>query len=872
MTPERWRKIDEIFDRMLDCAPHDRETLLAEYCGADEELRREVEALLAAHEQAPEFIEKPPLTEMQSVLANDALRPASLPKMSEMIGQTLGHYRLNALLGAGGMGEVYRALDTRLDREVAVKVLTHKLALNPEALKRFEREAKAVAALSHPNILAIHDFGVDGETSYAVTELLKGETLRERLTRSNLSQHEIVEIAVQIAEGLSAAHAQGIIHRDLKPENIFLTTAGVVKILDFGIARIKPSATAALPAQATTISSVTAPGRIIGTIGYMSPEQVRGEAVDAPSDIFAFGCVFFEMLFGTRPFARATTAETMAAILRDDPLPVSEKDLTLPVALKRLLLRCLAKHPADRYQSARDLVVDLKSLPAPAATSRLQFLKISKRTLVLLLAGLLLSLMIGLYFKRWKPEAAINSLAVLPLVSIEPDAQVESLAEGVVEGIITQLSQLPDLRVMARSTVFKYKDQAHNPQAVGQQLKVQAVLTGRIVRKGESIAISTELVNVADGSLLWGEKYDRPLTDLTPLQSEIAERVSDQLHLSIKNPDHVRLRKRSTKNNEAYQLYLYGRYQLNKRTDESILKSIEYFKQAIAKDSAYALAYAGLADAYFLGSGNPGLPRNEAMPQAKTFAEKAVGLDANSSEAQTSLAMIRLFYDYDWVQAERGFQRAIECNAGYVTAHHWYGILLYALGRFAAAQQELRIAKDLDPLSLPLSTEIGLCHYFAREYDQAIAQFQQTLELDPQWLDARRWLAGTYFQQRRESEAIAEYLKIAAMSGEKQENIDALRGAAERDSMRGYWQARLKILSNPARINSVSPFNLASLNANLGNKEEALMWLEKAFAERINGTREVSGLLYLKVDPRFDLLRRDVRFAQLLQTISLSPQ
>ena len=869
MTPERWHQIDEILDRVLECEPHERAALLDECCAGDAELRREVEALLAAHERAPGFIEKPPLTALQAAFAQETNSTLSLSSQTEMIGQTLGHYQIKSLLGAGGMGEVYRALDTRLDREVAVKVLTRKLALHPEALKRFEREAKAVAALSHPNILAIHDFGAEGETSYAVTELLKGETLRERLTRAALPWREALAIAVQIAEGLSAAHAQGIIHRDLKPENIFLTVAGVVKILDFGIARIKPSPVTTSPALSSTLSDVTAPGRIIGTFGYMSPEQVRGEAVDTPSDIFSFSCVLYEMLFGQRLFARATTAETMAAILRDEPL--SAKVATLPAPLKRLLLRCLAKQPTDRYQSARALVFALQELlgtRAPAHGSRLRVW--AKRSLVWLALGLILSLALWLFSSWWGREAAINSLAVLPLVSVAPDPEIDSLAEGVIEGVITHLSQLPDLRVMARSTVFRLKEPALDPQRAGQQLKVKAVLTGRIARKGATVVISTELVNVADGSLLWSEKYNRPLADLTPLQTEIAERISEHLHISINSDNRARLRKRNTKSSEAYQLYLYGRYQLNKRSDEAIFKSIEYFKQAIAEDPEYALAYAGLADAYFLGSGNPPLTRNVALPQAKTFATKAVELDANSAEAQTSLAMMRLFYDYDWAQAEQGFKRAIECNPGYVTAHHWYGILHYAQGRFSAAQQEFQVAKELDPLSLPLSTDIGLCHYFAREYEQAVTQFQRTLELDKNWPDARRWLAGTYFQQHREAEAIAEYLKIATMSGEKAENIAALRTAAEKKGMRGYWQQRIAILSAPARSNSVSPFSLASLHANLGEKEAALAWLEKAFAERINGTRDVSGLLYLKVDPRFDLLRGDVRFKQLLQTIGLS--
>ncbi len=867
MTPERWRQVDELLDLMLERAPHERSALLHQRCAGDAELRREVEALLLAHEQSPDFIEKPPLTAMRAVLAQETNSTNSLPTQSEILGHTLGHYQIISLLGAGGMGEVYRAMDTRLDREVAVKVLAHKLALNAEALKRFEREAKAVAALSHPNILAIHDFGVEDGTSYSVTELLKGETLRERLSRAALNWRDAVAIAMQIAEGLSAAHAQGIIHRDLKPENIFLTTAGVVKILDFGIARIKPSPAAVSPALFST--SITVPGRIIGTFGYMSPEQVRGEEVDTPSDVFAFGCVLYEMLVGQRPFARGTTAEMMAAILRDEPVLTTGKVAALPDALKRLLPRCLAKRPGDRYQSARDLTLDLKALLGNAETVRK--LRWSKRGWGLMAAGLLLSLAAWFLINWWKRDAAINSLAVLPLVSIAPDAQIDSLADGVIEGVIAQLSQLPDLRVMARSTVFRYKNQAHDPQQIGQQLQVKAVLTGRIVRKGEAVVISTELVKVADGSLLWGEKYERPLADLTPLQTEMAERISEQLHLSVNRAERERMSKRSTKNSEAYQLYLYGRYQLNKRSVEATLKSIAYFKQAITKDPAYALAYAGLADACFLGAGDPQLPRPETMQQAKAAAAKAVELDANSAEAQTSLAMLRLFYDYDWAQAEQGFRRAIACNGGYATAHHWYGVLLYAQGRFSAAQQELRIAKELDPLSLALNNDIGFCHYLAREYEQAVAQFQRTLELDSNWIESRRWLAGTYFQQRREADAIAEYFKILQADGEKPENIAALRTATQKNGMRGYWQRRLVLLSDPTRIHSVSPFNFASLRANLGEKEEALRWLETAFAARLKGTHNVSGLLYLKVDPRFDLLRGDVRFAQLLQTIGLTP-
>ncbi|MFN0120642.1 MAG: protein kinase domain-containing protein [Blastocatellia bacterium] len=907
MDPQRWQKIDRLLDTLLDLPTQERAATLARECAGDSAMRREVEALLQAHARAGSFIESPPAqlpTQLDAALA--ALAPAHVTtEISRpiLIGQTLGHYQLRDLLGAGGMGEVYRAFDTRLEREVAVKVLSPALAANPEAIRRFQREARAVAALSHPGILSIHDFGDDHGVSFAVMELLHGEPLRAEVARGALPWTRAVEITLEILPALEAAHARGIIHRDLKPDNIFLTREGRVKILDFGIARVKQNLHGQDPnAQPgdipSTMTSATAPGRVIGTYGYMSPEQVRGETVDIQSDLFSLGCVLYEMITGKQPFARDTVAETMAAILRDEPAGLApgrtgaksaghasgqvsgqasgqaSGATLLPEPLKQILRRMLAKTPEDRYQAATQLQGDLEPLarqPASAVSSATLTGGNPARAGLATLLLVLLSVAGWFAWTRWTGRfagAPARAIAILPLAGAEVDAQTESIGDGIVEGVINRLSQTRDLRVMARSTVFRYKGQPHDPRRIGQELGVAAVLTGSVRRQGETLVISAELVNAADGVLLWGERFERPVAQMLSLQNEIAEGISGKLALDLSEPTRARLSKRPTDNPEAWRQYLYGRYHWNKRTTEGFKKSVEYFREAIRMDPRYALAWAGLADAYFLG-GSELLPPREARQATRDAAMRAIELDPDLAEARTSLAMIRMFEELNWAEAERGFLRAIELSPSYATAHHWYGILLFVLGRFEESQTHLQQARALEPFSLAINKDIGESLYHARKFAAAVAQFRRTLELDANYTDLYRWVGNALALKGDEAGAIEVIFKADEIAGRPADVMAALRAAAARDGLRGYWSERLAMLRESAKTGAVSPFSFAIMHARTGDREQSMNWLLKAEQQRLDDTGSYSGMVYLKVDPRFDLLRDDPRFRQLLQRMNL---
>ncbi len=858
MTPERWQQIENLYHAALEREPESRANFLAETFGKDAELRGEIESLLASHDQAASFIEQPPADVAAGMMA----------EKRSVIGRTLGHYQIISLLGAGGMGEVYRARDLRLDRDVAVKILPEHLAQDAEALLRFEREAKAVAALSHPHILSIFDFGAEENISYAVMELLNGETLRARIERGVIDWLETVQIGSAIAEGLAAAHSKGIIHRDLKPENIFITRYGQVKILDFGIARVKrtvsPNAVT-LTAEAET----TKHGVIMGTIGYMSPEQVKGEAAEAPSDIFSLGCVLYEMLSGQRPFARTTGAETIAAILNEEPVALAGVGKKTPSKVQRVISHCLQKRSADRYQSARDLTFDLKAISnekreaisAPFAQRPARSAVLIGATLLILLAAIALSLY--MFFGR---EKAIDSLAILPLVNASGDAETEYLSDGITEALINNLSQLPQLkRVSARSTVAGYKNKEIDPRKVGQELNVRAVLTGKMIQRGNDLIIVAELVNTTDGSRLWGDQYQRKLAELMDIQAEIAKQISEKLRLRLTGEEQQRLAKRYTDNPEAYKLYLKGRYYSNQLSFEGCKKGIELMHQAIALDPTNALAYAGLADAYADAS-SVCLSANEALPQVKAAAEKALKLDDTLVEAHTMLAVIKANYEWNWAEAEKEFRRTIELRPSYARTHQAYALFLMMQGRTDEAIAEMTRAGDLDTLTNSLSASLGWFYYLARRYDEALARSQQLIKLDPGLAVAHYNLGMIYEQQGKHEEAIASF-KQAQLLDPRNQGISAMlchayASAGKKDQA----QRLLADLIQQSNKGNLDPVGVGTIYAALGDKDQAFVWLEKGYQIREDN------LLFLKVDPKFDSLRADTRFADLLRRLNFSPQ
>ncbi len=789
-------------------------------------------------------------------------------------GTRLGSYEILTPIGAGGMGEVYKARDLRLDRDVAIKVLPEQFAKDAEALLRFEREAKAVAALSHSNILAIHDVGDAQGVRFAVMELLEGQTIRERLRQSAIPWRKAAEIGLAVAEALAVAHAKGIVHRDIKPENLFLTSDGRVKVLDFGLARIgrpaSPSNTTPTDelADAETQLVNTTPGIVVGTMGYMSPEQLRGEVVDGRSDIFSLGCVLYEMVAGQKAFSRKTAAESISAILNEDPAELAGSGKHVPPDFDRIIAHCVEKKPADRFQSARDLAFALRTIsstsgvfqpvveqPKPRMNRRV-WIAGAAATVVVVLTAILLWV--------WSHHSgAIRSIAVLPFVNVGADPNTEYLSDGISESIMNSLSQLPNISVMSRSSVFRYKRPDVDAQAAGRDLNVQAVLAGRVAKRGDQLLVSAELVDTRTNHQIWGDQYNRKLTDVMAIQEEISREISDKLRVRLTGEDKKRLVKRHTENAEAYGLYLKGRYQWNKQTLDGMETGISFFKQAIEKDPRYGLAYAGLADAYALLADYNVLAAKEVMPSAKTAAMKALEIDDTISEAHASLGWAKLTLDWDWTGAEKEFKRSIELNPNYATAHQWYADYLTVTGRPDEAQAGMKRAQQLEPASLPISVALASTFYYTHQNEQAIDQCRRAIVMDPQFVAAHVFLGRAYEQKGSYAEAIAELKQALQLSEGGSNELAALGHAYAQSGDRAEAQKILQELNTRSTQTYVQPIWFAVINAALGNKEEAFPWLRKAV-----GDRSV-WLIYLKVDPIFDSLRTDARFADVARQVGL---
>jgi eukaryotic-like serine/threonine-protein kinase len=741
--------------------------------------------------------------------------------MAQPPGTRLGPYEIRAPLGAGGMGEVYRARDTRLKRDVAIKVLPQTTANDPTALARFRREAQAVAALQHPNILALYDVGVEHATTFAVMELLEGETLRARISDSPVPWRKAVAIGVEIAEGLAAAHAKGVIHRDLKPENVFLTRDGRVKILDFGLARYRPSG----PQHDDTGATMdTEPGTIMGTAGYMSPEQVRGEPTGASSDLFALGCVLHEMIAGRRAFAGRSSAETMAAILTAQPPPLTDLVREVPPELERWITHCLEKDPAVRSQSARDLAFALRTLLGGAPAH----------------------------------PKAIASLAVLPFFSAGDNPDSEYLCDGITETIINGLAQLPGLRVLARSTVFRHKGDV-DPIQVGYTLCVGAVLTGRVFQRGEILVIGAELVDVASGSQLWGQHYKRKLADIFEIQDDIATELCENLRLKLTGDEQTRLTRRYTEDPAAYQLYLKGRYCWNQRTEEGMRKAVDYFLQAIEKDPTYARAYTGLGDAYAMLSIYNALPPNESFPKAKAAQRRALEIADDLAEAHASLGFAGLYYDWEPRNAEAALKKAIALNPGYASAHQWYGFVLGLTGRMEESIAELRLAQQLDPFSASINVSAAWPLYWMRRHEEAVGRFREAVTLHPGFWLAHYYLGLALEQSGFLAEAIAELEHARDLS----DSPWRLGGLGHAYALAGRRDEAYRIAEEAKSLSArryVAPIHIASVYAGLGDAE-AFEWLEKGLDDR-------SWLMtWLEVDPLFDPIRQDERFGQLSRRV-----
>jgi len=868
MDPEHWQQIKLLLHSALERAPVEWPAFLDEACAGNSALRSQLEALLASHERTNDFIEMPAFEVMADMLTDE--------QQESLVGRTIGRYQILELLGAGGMGEVYLAQDKHLLRKVALKTLPGYLTRDEELVRRFQREARSVSALNHPNILTIHEIGEVDSCHFMVTEFIEGETLRQRLTRGPLKIEPALDIGSQVASALCAAHQVGITHRDIKPENIMLREDGIVKVLDFGLAKLTERK--GDDSEATTLFH-TKQGTVLGTAHYMSPEQARGLPLDARTDIFSFGVVLYEMVTGETPFAGETTTDVLASILTVEPPPLSSSQPEVPPELDQITSKALGKAREERYQDIRELLSHLQKLkqrlefeatnpimPGRNTSSAEYVVATIRRHRTSVAAAIAIFLLIttlGIAYSFFNTKArAIDSLAVLPFVNSTADPNSEYLSDGITESIIYSTSKLPRLRVIPSSSVFRFKGKGIDPQIAGHELGVTAVMTGRVNQHGDDLLISAELIAVRDNSLLWGQQYTRKLADLLTVQEEIAREISERLRTRLTIEEQKQFSKRYTGDVQAYQLYLKGRYYWNKRTRDGYKKATQQFEQAIEKDPSYALAYAGIADCYnVLSSYGIASPR-ESIPKGEAAARRALEIDGDLAEAHTSLAYVKYQYEWDWAGGESEFRRALELNPNYSTAHQWYALELAGMGRMTDALREINRAQELDPLSLIANVNAGWIFYHARQYDRALEQIRKSLDMDPTFARGHWAISEPLEQQQKYQEATTELEKarqidetpiMLALLG----HLYAVTGKTS-DARRIVTQ--LNALSKQAYVD---PYFLAEIHTALGDRDQAFQELEKAYEQRS------SWLVWLKVEPKFDSIHDDARYTSLLKRIGL---
>jgi eukaryotic-like serine/threonine-protein kinase len=870
MDADRWQKIERVFHAALQAGPSRRATILEDSCAGDESLRREVESLLAHHENAKTFIETPAFATAKPTSGLGQPSSKSGGAAPFAVGAVIAQYRMLEEIGAGGMGVVYKADDTKLGRLAALKFLPEALARDASALERFQREARAASALNHPNICTIYDIAEYQNHPFIAMEYLDGRTLKEYILGRSLNSDEVSKVGIQIAEALFAAHSKGVVHRDVKPANIVVTATGPVKVLDFGLAKLIGSQGGNAPTRSLTESHT-----VTGTLPYMSPEQLRGREVDPRTDIYALGVVLYEMSTGRRPFTAEISPQLIDDILNSPPPLPREVNPKISPKLEEIILKCLEKDPEDRYQTAKEIAVDLRRMTAPSSASQRLVASRAKRfgrvarflwAAIPILA--LAILMIGWVFLRTTYFNPIRSIAVLPLVDDSKDASTQYISDGITEGVIDKLSEIPSLRVMSRNSVFRFKGKETDAPTVGKTLNVQMLLTGRIARQGDALIVGAELVNVSDGSQIWGRQFRYPISDLSRAQDELASAVLDKLKLRLNSTEGNRLAKPATDNSEAYQLYLQGRYHWNQRTRAGIRKSIEFFQQAAEKDPNFALAYAGLADAYNIGNNLGVFTPRESSPEAKAAATKALVLDPLLAEAHAALGQVKSHYDFDFPGAQREYLKAIELNPNYANAHLFYaGGYLTPMGRHQEAIAEMKRALELDPLSSPLNNYMGMTYLFAGDYQKSVQQFQHTIDLDPTFPLAHFFFSSCLAAIGKYEQAIEEVQKGQLLAGASPEQAAALAAeflkAFRAGGPNGYWQKNLELALKDHQHDGAGASDLASAYFRVGNKEKAIEWLEKSYEEK---DPEIT---LVKYDPAFQGLRGDPRFSALLKRIGL---
>lgn len=894
MSPDKWQRVVEIFEQALTLPENDRAPWIADVCAGDVELQRELDGMLKAHNAAGTFLESPPADNIAALVGKEIA-----PELN--VGQIVAHYRIISRLGVGGMGEVYLAEDTKLSRKVALKILPSSMTSDPDRLRRFQQEGRAASALNHPNILTIHEVGQVDSIPYLATEFIAGETLRQRLA-APIDIREAIDIAMQVASALTAAHHAGIVHRDIKPENLMLRADGYVKVLDFGLAKpVQKPVTLDLE-EATRALVRTGRGVVMGTVNYMSPEQARATATDERTDIWSLGVVLYEMLTGRAPFAGDTRSDVIAAVLRAEPQRLSDVTADVPVEIERIVGKALTKDREERYQTAKDLLADLRRVkrqlethdtasdrsmsPESAAETKVSLAAVStasvtpvhassaeyiitgikqhKLAIVLVLAAIGAGIIgLAFYLPPRATEAAIESIAVLPFENQSNNQDADYISDGIAESINNALTRVPNLKVIPYSVTLHYKGKGLNVNKIGTELNVNALLTGRVVQRGDNVTIFVELDDMRNGKQIWGEQYNRKLSDLLAMQTEIAAETSRRLRSQLTGAEKQQLTKGSTQNPEAYQAYLKGNFYVSRYTKDGMKKAIEQYKQAIVLDSNYALAYTGLSYAYWNSAGWY-LPSSEAATKAREPANRALAIDDSLSDAHLGLAAIAHWYDWDWATANKEFKRAIELNTQNQRNHGFYSWFLAGHGRSDLAIQEGKQSVQLDPVSPEPYAFLGMTYFLLRQYDQAVDQLRNGIEIDPSFWMLHDFLGRAYEAQGKWPEAIAEFKRALELEHENGENLANLAHAYAMSGKKEEAQNILDQLKQTSRT-YVEPYFIASVYAALGDNDQSFDWLKRAFNERSFGPA-----FYVNSDAQFDKLRSDPRYDELYKRLGLT--